>query len=397
MARTRIVILGSLVTGFLAAATQPLGAQATDETPPRAADASVAAPAELQAAELASIAGAARRGVAWMLARQSAEGAFAPGAESPVCAVGVTAMAVWALAEIDLPPAATAGEHPPPSAELAPALSRAIDWLLEFRQPDGGLYDPRRGLAVYTSGIAARALHAYRTRWPNARAEVVAARDSAELFAYRGSAPESMLDIAPGTTRALDHSQDAARELLAKRARTADETRRALEFLAGLARPGAPRGPGRTRVPGWQAASGAEPLGYDDLLTAAYEVLRPEHQRTRRAIEALERYYTLERNPDLTRRYGDAGFERGTQGVYYYYFIAAKTLATVGPRVRLRSGDARPWCRELAAKLGELQKPDGSWVNTDEHWWEGEPILVTAYALLALDICATVGAPPSPK
>jgi squalene-hopene/tetraprenyl-beta-curcumene cyclase len=33
-----------------------------------------------------------------------------------------------------------------------------------------------------------------------------------------------------------------------------------------------------------------------------------------------------------------------------------------------------------------LQRPDGSWVNPQGRWFEGDPALVTAYALEALSI-----------
>ena len=39
------------------------------------------------------------------------------------------------------------------------------------------------------------------------------------------------------------------------------------------------------------------------------------------------------------------------------------------------------------AHLAKLQKPDGSWVNDNDRWMEGEPPLVTGYALMALGHC----------
>jgi squalene-hopene/tetraprenyl-beta-curcumene cyclase len=42
------------------------------------------------------------------------------------------------------------------------------------------------------------------------------------------------------------------------------------------------------------------------------------------------------------------------------------------------------WALMLIAKLDELQQSDGSWVNEADRWMEGNPDLVTAYALLAL-------------
>ena len=44
----------------------------------------------------------------------------------------------------------------------------------------------------------------------------------------------------------------------------------------------------------------------------------------------------------------------------------------------------------MTAKLAELQSPDGSWTNPADRWYEGDPTLVTSYALLALGDAAPV-------
>ena len=43
------------------------------------------------------------------------------------------------------------------------------------------------------------------------------------------------------------------------------------------------------------------------------------------------------------------------------------------------------WQNDLADKLAELQKADGSWSNDADRWMEGDPRLVTAFALIALN------------
>jgi squalene-hopene/tetraprenyl-beta-curcumene cyclase len=45
------------------------------------------------------------------------------------------------------------------------------------------------------------------------------------------------------------------------------------------------------------------------------------------------------------------------------------------------------WRSELIEELAKRQKPDGSWVNEDNQWMEGDPNLATAFALLALSHC----------
>lgn len=81
--------------------------------------------------------------------------------------------------------------------------------------------------------------------------------------------------------------------------------------------------------------------------------------------------------------------------LYYYYLVVARTLATRGsPLLELSDGRRVDWARELATRLENLQRPTGNWVNADPSWWEGEPILVTSYALIALTLCEEVKEPP---
>jgi squalene-hopene/tetraprenyl-beta-curcumene cyclase len=48
------------------------------------------------------------------------------------------------------------------------------------------------------------------------------------------------------------------------------------------------------------------------------------------------------------------------------------------------AGVKHDWRAELTGALAKRQRPDGSWVNENNRWLEGDPNLVTGYALLAL-------------
>jgi len=44
----------------------------------------------------------------------------------------------------------------------------------------------------------------------------------------------------------------------------------------------------------------------------------------------------------------------------------------------------------LVGALATRQKKDGSWINENDRWMEGEPNLVCGYALMALSHCRPV-------
>jgi squalene-hopene/tetraprenyl-beta-curcumene cyclase len=75
------------------------------------------------------------------------------------------------------------------------------------------------------------------------------------------------------------------------------------------------------------------------------------------------------------------------QGYYYYLHVFARALAATGQST-ITTADGRQidWANDLIDQLAELQREDGSFVNDQDRWMEGDPHLVTAYALNALQI-----------
>jgi squalene-hopene/tetraprenyl-beta-curcumene cyclase len=60
-------------------------------------------------------------------------------------------------------------------------------------------------------------------------------------------------------------------------------------------------------------------------------------------------------------------------------------MALLGePSIPDPAGKVHDWRAELVAALAKRQNPDGSWVNPADRFMEGDPNLVTSYALLAL-------------
>ncbi len=98
----------------------------------------------------------------------------------------------------------------------------------------------------------------------------------------------------------------------------------------------------------------------------------------------LADHYTLDVNP---------GFEHSPdptapyQGLFYYFHSMARALTVYGvDTIETPDGEVHAWKAELAGRLVAMQsKIDGSWVNENAaRWWEGNPVLATAYAMLTL-------------
>ena len=50
------------------------------------------------------------------------------------------------------------------------------------------------------------------------------------------------------------------------------------------------------------------------------------------------------------------------------------------------AGKSHDWRYEMMNKIVSLQKHEGFWQNETNRWWENDPVLVTSYSLLTLEI-----------
>lgn len=50
-------------------------------------------------------------------------------------------------------------------------------------------------------------------------------------------------------------------------------------------------------------------------------------------------------------------------------------------------GNKHNWRAELVTELASRQQPNGSWINENDRWFEGDANLVTGYVLLTLSYC----------
>ena len=118
-------------------------------------------------------------------------------------------------------------------------------------------------------------------------------------------------------------------------------------------------------------------MTYAGLKSMIYAGVREDDPRVQAALGWLRKHYDLDSNPGM-----------GTAGLFYYYQTFAKALSALGQDTFVdEKGMAHNWRKELIDALASRQKPDGSWVNDNSKWLEGDASLVTGYALLALSYC----------
>ena len=115
-------------------------------------------------------------------------------------------------------------------------------------------------------------------------------------------------------------------------------------------------------------------MTYAGLKSMIYAGLTPDDPRVKAALGYIQRHYTVEENPG-----------QGQRGLYYYYHTFARALAALGkPTLTDADGKDHDWKADLVAALAKRQEPTGAWVNKEDRFMEGDPHIVTSYALLAL-------------
>jgi squalene-hopene/tetraprenyl-beta-curcumene cyclase len=115
-------------------------------------------------------------------------------------------------------------------------------------------------------------------------------------------------------------------------------------------------------------------MTYAGLKSMIYAGLRKDDVRVKAALGYIAKHYTVDENPG-----------QGQRGLYYYYHTFARALAAFGqPKIVDAQGKEHDWRADLIGALAKRQEPNGAWVNREDRFMEGDPNIVTSYALLAL-------------
>jgi squalene-hopene/tetraprenyl-beta-curcumene cyclase len=116
-------------------------------------------------------------------------------------------------------------------------------------------------------------------------------------------------------------------------------------------------------------------MTYAGLKSLIYAKVDKNDERVKAAYDWIRNNYSVESAPKM-----------GTQGLFYYYQTMAKSLNAFGTDILIDDSNvSHDWRNELANQIIKIQSPEGFWVNENGRWWENNPVLVTAYSILALE------------
>lgn len=294
-----------------------------------------------------------------------------------------------------------------------PVVRDALKLIYSYKQPDGGFYAPELGYGNYSTSVVLMALSALEDEAPaghvksaqnwlkaNQWIEGKCDNDGTDITVehpwYGGagygrhrrpdlSNTQMMLEALHQS--GLSPEDPAYKKALkfVERCQMLDSTND-LPFADGVSNGGfiySPANGGETKA-GTITVDGHEQLRTYGSITYAgfksmlYARVDREDPRVQAAWDWIRSHYTLEENPNLPG-------ERSKQGLFYYYHVFAKALHQWDkPLIIDHAGQSHNWREDLISRLENLQQADGHWVNTADRWQEGNPNLVTAYCVLAL-------------
>lgn len=331
------------------------------------------------------------QGIAWLVAHQADDGSFSQ-PQFP----GLSALALWAVA----------GSTDPAHAA---AIQRGGDFLLASVQPDGGIYTPipgRRGggLGTYNTAISLTALAA--TGRDDITQVVLDARAFLAKSQHLGDdAFQGGFGYDKDSDRAYTDMMNTHFVLEAMRKtqsfedlRPAGQPRVDIQWAAALdyadrlqngPKTGDNAG-GFFYSPGDAKAGTVTPSPADDtpaviirsygsityagLLALVHCRVDKTDARVQSALDWASRHWTLEENPGM-----------GDQGLFFFYNVISRALSTVGVDTLTRAdGAPLAWRADLVEAIATRMRKDGSWVNSNGRFWENDPVLATAYSVLAL-------------
>ena len=332
------------------------------------------------------------KGIEYLLSQQDPEDGSFSDPQMPA----LTALPMWALHR--------AGREIQ-SAKCEKAVALAGKFVMGCQRGDGGFYVPKpgrggSGLGNYNTCVCASALSEtglapasviLKARKYIASGQLTGDDTLAGGFGYDRVSRRRYADL-NNTVYAMDAMRrtEKAEEF---RVSGADKTdinwNKALDYISSLQEKEGPDAGGfryNNRTP--QAGTSTNSTGrvklraygsmtYAGILAMVHAKLDKSDPRVRSALDYASRHWTVDENPGM-----------GLEGLFFYYDILSRALAASGVAQIPSGGEkAVDWKKELALKLVSLQREDGSWRNENNRFWEGDGVLATSFAVLALTLC----------
>lgn len=294
--------------------------------------------------------------------------------------VGLTAMALLAFAE----------SHRKYRYDEGPFVARAADWLVAQARADGAITGD--ATPTYNTALAIMALHAldpvkYQKTIKAGQAFLVKFQSDEDQkykpsdkfyggIGYGGDErPDlSNLQYALDALRKTDYDPNSdvweKAQLFVQRCQNRSESND---------QPWAGNDGGFVYAPGQSTAGGTKSYGamtFAGLKSLIFTRAKKDDPRVQAAWDWIKKNYDFNQHPGM-----------GTTSLFYYYQTAASALEAFGePFVPDVKGRKRNWAADLINRLLTMQKPDGSWVNDDPKYWEGNPLLATARAVISINL-----------
>jgi len=336
------------------------------------------------------------RSLVWLRAQQNADGSFGKDTLHPA----LTALPLIAFQR-------------EPTGRFAKEefVAKGYAYLRGFTQPDGGIYSKENGLANYNTSVCLLALVGANEpkdldTLVKARAYVVGQQaagmakpetDGGIGYGSIGASPKRGHPDLDNTVVALEALR-ATKHLIADKPGTKDlNWNAAIDFVARCQNlpsnkqpwasgdadnkggfiyyPGFSNAGEVTLEGGGKALRSYGSMSYAGLLSFIYADVKSDDPRVTAAVAWLRKHYTLDENPGLEK-----------SGYFYYLHLMAKGLTAAGITELEVGGKKSDWRLALAERLMKLQQQDGSWLNDTARWKENNPVLVTTYCALTLEI-----------
>ncbi len=337
---------------------------------------------------------AINRGLTWLAAKQRDDGAW-----SNNMFPALTALVVQSY---------VATQH----QDRESILPGALDFITSCVQPDGGIYKsiPGRkggGLSNYNTAICMTALHAtgdeqYTRTVQNAREFVAGgqhfgADEYHGGFGYDKSTGRAYTDLLNTyyAVQAMRMTQSVEDKRPADEKRVDIDWGETAKYISKLQNPPGtgddaggffynpsdPKAGTTTNAAGVVTFRSYGSMTYAGLLALIYADVSRDDPRVRSAFDWSAKHWTLEENPGM-----------GAQGLYFFYNVLTRSLDAYGQDlIPAEEGKMIDWRIQLARRLVAVQKIDpdtggGYWINDTGRFWENDPVLATAYTILALQL-----------